>query len=85
MTKLKTKLVKDSSTTLKMVGRNKQVLVELAENNGITLSDLINQLVEVGYSSMTKKDLNTTKVKSKEWLETQKKKDEAAALKKLKK
>jgi len=48
---------KDTTITTKATSLEKQKLQTLAKNKGVTLSNLINQLIKIGYLEITKKNL----------------------------
>ena len=57
MSKIEKKVVKDCSVSLKMVSKQRDKLKTLAKNRGITFSDLVNQMLELAYKDITKKEL----------------------------
>ena len=57
MLKITKKDVKDCSISLKMVSKKRDKLKTLAKNKDITFSDLINQMLDMSYKKITKKEL----------------------------
>jgi LysM repeat protein len=55
--KIQTKQIKEATITAKLQTKQKEKLEKLAKKNGITISNLVLQLVEAGYKQFTKNDL----------------------------
>ena len=55
--KIQTKQIKEATITSKLQAKQKEKIEKLAKKNGITISNLVLQLVEVGYKQFTKNDL----------------------------
>ena len=55
--KIQTKQIKEATITAKLQTKQKGKLEKLAKKNGITISNLVLQLVEAGYKQFTKNDL----------------------------
>jgi hypothetical protein len=55
--KIQTKQIKEATITAKLQSKQKEKIEKLAKKNGITISNLVLQLVEVGYKQFTKNDL----------------------------
>ena len=55
--KIQTKQVKEARITAKLQTKQKEKLEKLAKKNGITISNLVLQLVEAGYKQISKNDL----------------------------
>ena len=55
--KIQTKQIKEATITAKLQSKQKEKIEKLAKKNGITISNLVLQLVEAGYKQFTKNDL----------------------------
>ncbi len=55
--KIQTKQIKEATITAKLQTKQKEKLEKLAKKNGITISNLVLQLVEAGYKQISKNDL----------------------------
>ena len=55
--KIQPKQIKEATITAKLQTKQKEKLEKLAKKNGITISNLVLQLVEVGYKQISKNDL----------------------------
>ena len=55
--KIQAKQIKEATITSKLQAKQKEKIEKLAKKNGITISNLVLQLVEVGYKQFTKNDL----------------------------
>jgi cell division protein FtsL len=55
--KIQTKQIKEATITAKLQLKQKEKIEKLAKKNGITISNLVLQLVEAGYKQFTKNDL----------------------------
>ena len=55
--KIQAKQIKEATITAKLQSKQKEKIEKLAKKNGITISNLVLQLVEVGYKQFTKNDL----------------------------
>lgn len=55
--KIQTKQIKEATITAKLQTKQKEKLEKLAKRNGITISNLVLQLVEAGYKQISKNDL----------------------------
>ena len=55
--KIQTKQIKKATITAKLQSKQKEKIEKLAKKNGITISNLVLQLVEAGYKQFTKNDL----------------------------
>ena len=55
--KIQTKQIKEATITSKLQAKQKEKIEKLAKKNGITISNLVLQLVEAGYKQFTKNDL----------------------------
>lgn len=55
--KIQTKQIKEATITAKLQTKQKGKLEKLAKKNGITISNLVLQLVEAGYKQISKNDL----------------------------
>lgn len=55
--KIQPKQIKEATITAKLQTKQKEKLEKLAKKNGITISNLVLQLVEAGYKQISKNDL----------------------------
>ena len=55
--KIQTKQIKEATITAKLQSKQKEKIEKLAKKNGITISNLVLQLVEAGYKQFTRNDL----------------------------
>ena len=57
MIKIEKKAVKNCTLTIKLTEDERDTLKALADESGITLSNLGHQILKAGYKKLTKKDL----------------------------
>ena len=55
--KIQAKQIKEATITSKLQAKQKEKIEKLAKKNGITISNLVLQLVEAGYKQISKNDL----------------------------